>query len=237
MRIITILLALTTSVFTQAEEPAKRIFKEGEHYVRLPAPVRTTDPHKIEVTEVFWYGCGHCYTFEPQLKRWRRTLPDEVLFVESPAMWRGNMETHARIFYTAKALGVLNTMHSAVFEAMHINKMKLNRPEQIRALFEKHGVSADDFDKAFNSFRVTSSVNQAKERARSYGITGTPEIVVDGTYRISGRMAGSQTNMLAVAEYLICKINSDKKLEDTSKTGNGGVEQARISSFCAGYAQ
>ena len=237
MRIITILLALAAGVFAQAEESAKKIFKEGEHYVRLPTPVRTADPQKIEVTEVFWYGCGHCYTFEPQLKSWRRTLPDDVLFVESPAMWRGNMETHARIFYTAKTLGMLDTMHSAVFDAMHIDKMKLDRPEQIRALFEKHGVSADDFDKVFNSFSVTSSVNQAKARARSYGITGTPEIVVDGTYRISGRMAGSQANMLAVAEHLICKINADKKPGDKSTASTDAVEQARISSFCAGYAQ
>ena len=248
MRIIAVLLvALIASAVTQAKDystaPVKRVFKEGEHYVRLSAPVRTTNPEKIEVTEVFWYGCGHCYMFEPQLQRWRKTLPDKVLFMESPAMWRKNMETHARIFYTSKALGVLDTMHLAVFEAMHIKKMKLNRPEQIQALYEQQGISSNDFNKTFNSFSVTSSVNQAKARARNYGITGTPEIVVDGTYRISSRLAGSQTNMLAVAEYLVCKIDAEKQGKGKGKGGKDSTAdmnnngQKQMSSFCVDYTK
>ena len=233
MRIIIAILLFITGAAAQAEKspepagkPLKEAFKEGEHYVRLENPVRTADPDKIEVAEVFWYGCGHCYAFEPQLKQWRKTLPESVLFVESPAMWNRDMETHARIFYTAKALGVLDTMHPIVFDAMHIKKLGLKRAEQIQTLFEQNGVAADDFEKTFNAFSVTSAVKQANARARSYGITGTPEIVVDGTYRISGRLAGSQTNMLAVANYLVCKIDAEK---------NSAAQSADMSSFCSKY--
>jgi thiol-disulfide isomerase/thioredoxin len=171
MRIFAILLVLVASAFAQAKEsPApvkesakteelpKKAFKEGEHYVRLSTPVRTADPTKIEVTEVFWYGCGHCYAFEPELQKWRKNLPDDVLFDESPAIWRDNMATHARIFYTSKVLGVLDVMHEAVFEAIHIKKMKLERTEDIQTLYEQNGISGDAFKKAFEAPQKLSSM-------------------------------------------------------------------------------
>ena len=139
MRVIIAVLLFITGVIAQADQspeptpkakPLKAVFKEGEHYVRLPNPVRTANPDKIEVAEVFWYGCGHCYSFEPQLQKWHKTLPESVLFVESPAMWNRDMETHARIFYTAKSLGVLDTMHRTIFDAMHIEKLRLKRAER-----------------------------------------------------------------------------------------------------------
>lgn len=249
MHTIAILLTLAASVFAQAKEPPasatdsdKIVFAEGEHYVRLSTPVRTADPNKIEVAEVFWYGCSHCYAFEPELQQWRSTLPEGVAFVESPAIWRKDMETHARIFYTSKVLEVLDVMHGAVFEAMHVNKQKLKRPKQIRALYQQHGVSVDDFNKTFNSFSVTSLVNQANARVRGYGIEGTPELIVDGSYRISGKMAGSRTNMLTVAEYLVCQINAENMAgaQDEEKTadsaiGATGAKGQSMRSFCASY--
>ena len=242
MRIITALLVLVFSVLAQAEGLTKQSFKEGEHYVRLATPVKTADPNKIEVTEFFWYGCGHCYNFEPLLQKWLTNLPEEIGFTESPVMWQKNMETHARIFYTSKVLGVLDVMHRAVFDAMHIKQMKLERPKQIQTLYEQNGVSGSDFEKAFNSFSVESAVKQANARARNYGITGTPEIVVDGTYRVSGSMAGSQTNMLAVAEYLACKIYAEKPVAqsapatETESVAADADKPNPMASFCDRYA-
>ena len=103
-------------------------------------------------------------------------------------------------------------MHKEVFDAMHLNKKRLISKEEIYTLFEKHGISEEDFNKTFDSFGIKSQVQQASARARGYGITGTPEVIVNGKYRISGRMTGSQGEMLKVASYLIEKERQEKAL-------------------------
>jgi len=150
--------------------PVATNYVEGTHYEVLPQQVATTDPGTIEVTEVFWYGCGHCFDFEPMLESWAEALPDGVVLVRSPAIWdqQGIMERHARIYYTAKALGVLDQLHIATFEAMNLHGNELQTEDAIAKLFEENGVSREDFDKTFNSFGVTSAVKQAQARLRGY---------------------------------------------------------------------
>lgn len=175
----------------------------GKHYVVLDAPVRTSDATKIEVTEVFWYGCGHCYAFEPMLEKWRKTLPADVVLLRSPAIWHPTMELHARAFYTAKALDVLDVIHPALFDAMTVGKDKLATEDDIKKIFTAHGVDGDTFSKMFNSFGVGSAVGQADARQRGYKISGTPELVVEGKYRVSASNAGGHQAMLDVVDYLI----------------------------------
>ncbi|MBX2810135.1 MAG: thiol:disulfide interchange protein DsbA/DsbL [Cellvibrionaceae bacterium] len=184
---------------------AQQKFVEGKDYVVINNPVRTIDSSKIEVTEVFWYGCSHCNTFRPLFAQWEKQQAEDVYTRHSPAIWNKRMVTHASIFYTAKALGKLKTMHKDIFDALHIRKKKLLKQSEIYGLFAKQGVDENTFTKAFASFGVRSSVQQAESRARSYGITGTPELVVNGKYRVSGGMAGSQRRMLQVASFLIDK--------------------------------
>ena len=121
------------------------------------------------------------------------------------------MIVHAHIFYTAKALRLDDKMHEEVFYAMHGKKQKLVNKKTIFKLFEKHGVTQETFDKTFDSFGVKSQVQQASARARGYGITGTPEIVINGKYRVSGRMVGTQAEVLKVASFLIEKERAAKK--------------------------
>jgi thiol:disulfide interchange protein DsbA len=195
------LLALLPLSACAQEEP----YTEGVHYDTVSPVLRTRDPGKIEVLEFFWYGCGHCYTFEPLLTRWKETLPEDVDFVPSPAMWNGPMGLHAQAFYTAQALGVLDTMHGALFAAMNVDRKRLGSAGEISQLFTANGVEEEAFGRAFNSFGVTSQVKQAEARARGARISGTPEMVVAGKYRISTSKAGSQAAMLKVADYLIEK--------------------------------
>lgn len=177
---------------------------EGEHYdVISPALRGTTD--KIEVTEFFWYGCGHCYNFEPQLSQWKKGLEDDVAVVGSPAMWNGLMEVHARAFYAAEALGVLDKMHMPLFQALNVDRKRLASEDELADLFAANGVDREAFSKAFNSFGVGSQVRQANARARAAKVSGTPELMVAGKYRISTRKAGSQAGMLKLAEFLIEK--------------------------------
>lgn len=217
MRIIVFLFSLFLSLAACAQEAPETAtsssasYTAGEHYDVIDIPVKTITPGKIEVTEVFWYGCGHCYSFEPIINSWEESLADDVELVKSPAIWRGNMEAHARIFYTAKALDVLDEVHPKVFEAIHHKRMSLTSDEDVRAFFGKFGVEPEKFDSVYKSFSVSSQVQQAGARARSFMITGTPELVVDGRFRISAKKAGGQKEMLEVADYLVQQIR-DKKL-------------------------
>lgn len=197
----------------QQQAPAKRIaeFVEGVHYVVLDKPVRTQDASKIEVTEVFWYGCGHCYNFDPIVHQWAEKLPADVDFRMSPAMWHPDMEVHARAFYTAQALNVLDKLHQPLFDALNRGGKKLNSEAELAEFFAGYGVDNETFSKAYNSFGVTSQVKQADARARSYKVSGTPEVVVDGKYRISTSMAGGQPQMLEVADFLVAKIRAERK--------------------------
>jgi thiol:disulfide interchange protein DsbA len=181
----------------------------GEHYDVISPAIRGGD-EKIEVTEFFWYGCGHCYNFEPQLAQWKKGLADDVAVVGSPAMWNGLMEVHAKAFYAAETLGVLEKVHMPLFQALNVDRKRLASEDELADLFAANGVPEEEFRKAFNSFGVGSQVRQANSRARAARIAGTPEMMVAGKYRISTRKAGSQANMLKIAEYLIEKERSER---------------------------
>jgi thiol:disulfide interchange protein DsbA len=189
------------AVTTQAQDEN---YVAGEHYDVITPAIRGASG-KIEVMEFFWYGCGHCYNFEPQLAQWKKSLADDVLLQGSPAMWNAAMEVHAKAFYAAEALNVLDTMHIPLFQALNVDRKRLADEDELADLFAANGVSREDFSKAFNSFGVGSQTRQANARARAAKISGTPEMMVAGKYRISTRKAGSQANMLKIADFLIEK--------------------------------
>ena len=113
-----LILAILGGVLTTATaQPA--LYIEGTHYETISSPVRTSDPNKIEVTEIFWYGCPHCYAFEPLITSWEDKLPSDVAFVRSPGMWNQTMEVHAQIYYAAEALGVREELHSVIFDEIN----------------------------------------------------------------------------------------------------------------------
>ena len=194
---------------------AEQKYIAGTHYQVLDTPVRTSNPNLIEATEVFWYGCSHCYSFEPTIAEWKKTLPDDVVFVQNPAIWHPTMELHARAFYTAKVLGILEKMHPIIFEEMNLRKNKLANEGAVSDLFEANGIAPEKFAKTFNSFGINSAVKQAEARQRSYQIKGTPEMIVNGKYRITARMGGGQGGMMKIVDYL---IDVERKIM-SSKTG------------------
>jgi thiol:disulfide interchange protein DsbA len=198
-----ILLALlgVTTVFAQ---PA--LYVEGTHYEVIEKPVRTADPNKIEVTEVFWYGCPHCYAFEPLINSWAEKLPSDVAFVRSPGIWSAAMEVHAQIYYVGEALGALDKVHSAAFDAIHQKGNYLEDGEAVKALFVAQGVSAEDFDKTWDSFAMTSAVKKAATRMRDYGVSSVPCLIVNGKYLITiNDSVTTQADMLKVVDFLVGK--------------------------------
>jgi thiol:disulfide interchange protein DsbA len=187
------------------ENAGGKAYIEGTHYDLINPPVRAVSPDTIEVAEFFWYGCAHCYTFEPMLEQWKKTMPEDVSFRGIPAVWRDLMALHARAYYAAEALGVQDTMHPVMFQAMNVDRKQLSSESEIAALFVANGVSEEDFSKAFNSFGVNSQVEQGISAGKAAKITGTPALMVNGKYHVGGRKAGSQAEMLKIVDFLIEK--------------------------------
>jgi len=193
-----LLLAASPSAFGQDK------FSEGVNYATLPVPVETADPGKVEVVEVFSYACIHCKNFDPTLQAWVAELPDGVEFRRVPAIFDPTWALFAQAFYTAEVLGVSEQVHTPIFKAIHEQGVDLRDPQLMAQLFQREaGVAPEKFMQVFNSFGVRSRVQQADAHGRAYGVTGVPTLIVDGRYRVDGRMAGSNGNMLEVVEYLI----------------------------------
>lgn len=217
MRILAVILAMVLPLLACAEsEPVKPMFEEGTDYDVLgdqPKPAKTGP---IEVTEVFWYGCGHCYKFESIIGPWKKTLADDVEFVGSPAMWKMRrdpmdaMWTHAKIYYTASALDSLDKLHMVFFDAMHKQNKQLVDSKEISALVSAQGLDGEAFVKTMDSFAVNAQVNLADARQRNYNVTGTPEMVVAGYYHVGTAKAKSQKRMLEIVDFLIEKVRKER---------------------------
>ncbi|MGD8559065.1 MAG: thiol:disulfide interchange protein DsbA/DsbL [Gammaproteobacteria bacterium] len=185
-------------------------YKEKIHYERvLPAQPTTTDD-KVEVVEMFWYGCPHCNALEPYVKRWEKKMPAEAKFVRMPAIFRPMWELHARAYYTAEILGVLDKTHSAMFAAIHQQKRRLDTQEALQKFFAEHGVSKEDFDRVFRSFAVEAKIRRAKDMSQRYGIQGVPALVVNGKYRTGAKLAGGNANIFRVVNFLVAKEAKDQ---------------------------
>lgn len=174
----------------------------GKDYVVLPRPVPTADPNKIEVVEVFWYGCIHCFNLEPTLQTWISALPDDVHFVGMPAIWAEVMELHAKMYYANKVLGLEETLHQAIFDEMNTGrKNQLPSESAILSFVKGEGVDQEAYRRAMNSFGVNSQVQQAKSRMGAYQIRSTPQMVVNGKYVLTTQ--GGHARMLQVVSALI----------------------------------
>jgi len=197
-------LALTGWVMQSTAQPMMMAkFVAGEHYEVLKKPVKLAGDDKIEVMEVFWYGCGHCMTFEQLVTHWKKFMADDVEFMRTPAVWRKQMMPHASLWYVAEMFELPAEVHMDIFKLL-TQQQTLNDENKFADIFASYGVGKDEFKKAFKSFGIKGKVNKGVARAsKHYRVQGTPEMIVNGKYRVSARMAGSQARMLEVVDYLI----------------------------------
>ncbi len=178
-------------------------WQSGKHFAPLPAaqPV-SVGPDEVEVVEIFWYGCGHCFTLEPLLESWeKKGKPDYIKLVRMPVVWNEVTREDARLFYTLEALGKLDELNLPVFRELHVNRTPLtvvagNRVDteatqrRAREFMTSNGVSAADFDKTYRSFAVENKIRQAETLSRRYQADHTPMVVVQGKYMTDVGMAG-----------------------------------------------
>ena len=198
-KLMVFIFLLVNSALLQAAD-----YSEGTHYKKLP-PEQISSGKKVEVQEFFWYGCPHCYSFEPYLKTWEKTKPANVELVRVPAIFRPEWEVQARAYYALSNMGKIDELHVKIFTAINKDKQRLDKKELIADFVEKNGVDRKAFLAEYDSFAVDSMVRKAKKKIKAYQIQGVPSVVVNGKYLTSGSMAGSYDNMLKITNYLIAK--------------------------------
>jgi len=180
-------------------------YRQGAHYQQFAnAQGTSSSPDKIEVAEVFWYGCPHCFSFEPYLEKWKPTLGSDVSFVRIPVMWNPTNEIHARLFYTIQALGIQDEAHGAIFSELHTNrKMLASEGAQRDFITSNFDVSEEDFDKAYRSFSVNGKLQQAKTFTQRYQVRSVPLLIINGKYATTGDEVRSLDEVLEIADELI----------------------------------
>ena len=179
---------------------------EGVTYKTLkPAVPTDVAPGKVEVVEVFWYACGHCYLLEPKLEAWeKKGKPANVELIRMPAVWNELLKTHARLFYTIEILG-RPELNNEAFREINVRGNRLDTPEKIEAFFTARGVSKADFQKAFSGFAVESKLARATDLNKRYRITSTPTVVVNGKYVTDASMAGGEDKLFQVINALAAR--------------------------------
>jgi thiol:disulfide interchange protein DsbA len=182
---------------------------EGQHYKALPSPQPTSVPAgMVEVTEIFWYGCGHCYHLAPSLAAWNtKGRPAYVRLNYLPVVWNAVTREDARVFYTLEALGKVEALQAAVFRELHVNNNPLTvvsgnevdrvaTEKKVREFMLKNGISADDFGRTYRSFAVENKLRQAEILARRYMADHTPMFIVNGRWVTDVTLAGGTPEQL-----------------------------------------
>jgi thiol:disulfide interchange protein DsbA len=187
--------------------------KMGQEFDQTTQQIPTDNKAKIEVLELFWYGCPHCYHLEAPLSAWVKKLPSDVYFKRVPGLPRPDWAPMAKAFYAMETLGVSEKLHSKLFEAIH--KTKTLKPSDeagaIAWLTKESGMDQKKVADAFNSFSSNTKLNRAAPIFQASGATGVPALIIDGRLITSSTMAGGNAQALQVADYLIEQIRAEKK--------------------------
>lgn len=208
----TLLACLSLTTFACSAESAATTYKEGEQYKPVREVQKAPDPKRILVEEVFWYGCEHCFRFDPQIEAWKKSKPGDVDFVRLPSsLGRAEGIVHQRAFYTAEVLGVGDKIHKPLFDGIHVLHQPLFTQEAIRALFNQQvGVLPDVFDSTYTGFTVDSKLRRADGLMKAYGIASVPTVVVGGRYYTNAALAGDFESMIKVINFLVDKVRKQR---------------------------
>ena len=191
----------------------------GKDFDKTTQAIPTDSANKIEVTEVFWYGCIHCYHMDPLLNAWVKKLPADVVFKRMPGLPQPAWAPMAKAFYAMEDLKLSEKLHTALFDA--VNKEKsldpTNEAAAINWLTKKSGLDKAKVEGAFKSFSMNNKLNQAANFFRASGATGVPSLVIDGQFITSSTMAGGNEQALKTADYIISNLRADKAKAPTKK--------------------
>ncbi|TDU26720.1 thiol:disulfide interchange protein DsbA [Panacagrimonas perspica] len=212
LRALVAALSLLSFACTAQEKGAQ--YEEGKQFKEVKTVAKPVDPKRITVEEFFWYGCQHCFHFDPDIAAWVKKKPADVDFIRIPSsLGRPEGVVHQKAYYTAEALGVTEKIHKPLFDAIHEQHLPLMTPDSIGNFFNSQvGVLPDVFKSTFTGFAVDSRVRRADTLAKDYMIFSVPTVVVGGKYQVTAQMAGGTfADMLKVIDFLVEKVRSERK--------------------------
>ena len=195
-----------------AEDPAEAVaqewkYREGVDYFRLvPTQPTIGSADRIEVSEFFMYSCPHCFTIDAAVEQWSEELDPAVRFVRVPAIFNRIAQTHAQLFFAAELLAAdgtlkdLGAFHNTVFVEFHNRGNRLLNQDAVQRLFDRFGVPADAFEKAWSSFPVDQKMRVASDLVRRYGVDAVPAFIVNGKYRVP-----NTANVLDIIDELLVR--------------------------------
>jgi thiol:disulfide interchange protein DsbA len=194
---------------TSAASSAPKFEAGTQYQVLMPAQPTVGEQHgKVEVAEIFMFGCPHCAAFEPLLQNWVKNAPSYVSFVRVPAVWNPIAELHARAYYTAEALGKTAEIEGPFFNEIHVKHNMLDSADKLAAFFAQFGVDDKTFRSKFTSFEIDAKVSRATDLVKRYKVPGTPAIVIDGKYLTNGTMAGTYEMWFEIIDDLVAQEHS-----------------------------
>lgn len=189
---------------------------EGIDYTVIENPARAEPGDDVEVLELFWYGCPHCYHLEPHIERWLDSKPEGATFRRLPAAAASRWVPHARYYFAAESMGLLDQLHQPLFKALHDDKRPLLSDDQLIAFAAEQGVDKDEFAAVFRSFPIDMKVRKSAQLVRGYQLDGVPAIVVNGKYLTSSSQTGSRAKMFEVIDALVAQEMDGVAAADTS---------------------
>lgn len=194
-------------------EPSAQVAEvevDPDKYTVLQKPINVSTGDKIEVAELFWYGCGHCFALEPHVEKWKENMPENAEFVKVPAIFSKRWEFHGKAYYTMEALGVLDKANEAFFHQIHIQNKPINTMPQLVDFLAKFDLGEEEVSKAFNSFAVDTKFRNANKITRMSTASGVPAVLVDGKYHTSVSLAGGATELFEVVNQLVAKAAAER---------------------------
>jgi thiol:disulfide interchange protein DsbA len=184
---------------------AQLAFVEGTDYKLISPPVKTTQPDKVVVTEIFWYGCPHCFRFEPYVEKWSANLPEGVVFEQVPSSINPRWTEAARAFYALQMMGALEKTHRALFDAIHLKRERINSLDTFAKFVADQGLDEKAFREFYNSFPVETQIRKNIQKEKLYGHDGVPAVIVNGKYLVMGSLAGSNERMIEIMNFLVAR--------------------------------
>lgn len=216
MFIRTLLLAVgivCASAGCAADDNAAQKWQAGTSYQVIDPPQATASADKIEVLEVFSYACPHCEHFQPYADKLKASLPPNAQFALLPADFHEIWVTFARGFYTAKALGLVDATHQAMFDAIYRDHQPMTSLDQIADFYAAHGADKAAFLSTAQSFVIDGDLARGHDMEIKYGIDSTPTLIVNGKYRV---VANTEKKigfdeMVEIAQYLVAREAAAKR--------------------------
>lgn len=179
-------------------------------YTVLDTPISVSTGDQIEVTELFWYGCGHCFALEPFVKSWLEKKPENAEFVKTPAIFSSGWAFHGQAYYTMEALGVIEEANDAFFHQIHVLRKPISNLDALVKFLANYEKSEEEVTDAYNSFAVDTKLRNATKITRQSTAKGVPAILVDGKYHTSVSLAGGQAELFSVIDQLVKKAAAER---------------------------